>query len=80
LFSEKNPLTGEILRNKLLEDIWEMPCISHWKKASGYHRRSLVETHISRLKEILGRILKGKKFETQFTEAKIMAKILNKMT
>ena len=33
-----------------------------------------------RLKTILGGILKGRKLETQTVEAKIMAKILNKMT
>ena len=54
--------------------------LNPWKKTSGYHRRSLVETHMFRLKTILGGILKGRKLETQTVEAKIMAKILNKMT
>ena len=45
-----------------------------------YHRRSLVETHISRLKGILGGALRGRKFETQITESKMMAKILNTIT
>jgi hypothetical protein len=71
---------GEILRNKLLQDIWQAGGRVPWKRVSGYHRRSLVETHMSRLKSILGGTLKGRKLSTQKTEAKIMAKILNKMT
>ena len=51
-----------------------------WKKTSGYHKRSLVETHMFRLKTILGGSLRGRKFENQKTEAYLMAKILNKMT
>ncbi len=51
-----------------------------WKKTSGYHRRSLVETHMMRLKSILGGNLRGRKLANQKTEARIMAKILNKMT
>lgn len=74
------PSKGEIARNQLLKAIWKTGGRSTWKKTSGYHRRSLVETHMFRLKTILGGILKGRKLETQTVEAKIMAKILNKMT
>jgi hypothetical protein len=70
---------GEILRNKLLQDIWQAGGGVPWKRASGYHRRSLVETHMFRLKTILGGTLRGRKLETQATEAKIMARIFNKM-
>ena len=77
---KKNPTTGEELRNRLLENIWQSGGKSIWKKTSGYHRRSLVETHMSRLKGILGGVLRGRKFKNQITEARIMAKILNKMT
>jgi hypothetical protein len=44
------------------------------------HRRSLVETHMFRLKTILGSTLRGRSLANQKTEAKIMANILNKMT
>jgi hypothetical protein len=71
---------GEELRNKLLQDIWNAGGRSAWKKSSGHHRRSLVETHMFRLKTILGGTLRGRKFANQQTEAKIMANILNKMT
>lgn len=73
------PSKGEILRNQLLNAIWDAGGRSTWKKTSGYHRRSLVETHMSRLKMILGGVLRGRTLKTQVTEAKLMAKILNKM-
>ena len=77
---KKDPSAGEVLRNKLLEDIWGAGGRMPWKKMSGHHRRSLVETHMFRLKMILGGMLRGRNFANQQTEAKIMANILNKMT
>lgn len=77
---KKEPSDGEALRNQLLLDIWKAGGKSRWKKTSDYHRRSLVETHMSRLKMVLGASLRGRKLENQKTEAKLMAKILNKMT
>lgn len=77
---QRKPSIGEELRNKLLQDIWKTGGRSAWKKTSGYHRRSLVETHMFRLKTILGGILRGRTFANQKVEAKIMANILNKMT
>ena len=40
-----------------------------WKKLSGYHRRSLVETAFSRLKRLFGDRLGSKKFTNQRAEA-----------
>lgn len=77
---KNNPSAGEVLRNKLLEEIWSAGGRMAWKKSSGHHRRSLVETHMFRLKTILGDKLRGRSFANQQTEAKIMANILNKMT
>src|SRR5690606_32037795 len=76
----KDPSAGEVLRNKLLEEIWGAGDRITWKKLSGHHRRSLVETHMFRLKTILGGKLRGRSFANQQAEAKIMANILNKMT
>ncbi len=76
----KAPSPGEVLRNKLLQDIWDEGGRMLWKKTSGHHRRSLVETHMFRLKTILGGTLRSRRLDTQKTEAKIMANILNKMT
>lgn len=77
---KKTPSSGEALRNQLVKDMWAAGGQNMWKKTSGYHRRSLVETHMFRLKTILGGVLRSRKFDHQVTEAKIMAKILNKMT
>lgn len=77
---KKEASTGEMLRNKLLQDIWDAGGRMMWKKTSGHHRRSLVETHMFRLKTILGGTLRGRSLPNQKTEAKIMANILNKMT
>lgn len=51
-----------------------------WKKQSGYHRRSLVETQMFRWKKILGAGLSSRKLANQVVEARIKAKILNIFT
>ena len=51
-----------------------------WKRQSGYHRRSLVETSMSRLKQAFGPRLKNKSFENQQTEARLRCKLLNRFT
>lgn len=50
-----------------------------WKEKSGYHKRSLVETTMFRLKTIFGDKLSSRDQENQQTEAKIMCIALNKM-
>lgn len=52
----------------------------NWKKRIGYHRRSLVETAVFRLKTIFGSILKNRKLQNQSTEARLRCKILNYFT
>jgi len=52
---------------------------SIWKKLTGYHRRSLVETAFFRWKQLLGPFLKSRKMDNQIVEAKIKCQILNKM-
>jgi hypothetical protein len=51
-----------------------------WKQASGYHRRSLVETSMSRLKRAFGNRLKNKGFDNQKTEVRLRCKLLNRFT
>jgi hypothetical protein len=51
-----------------------------WKHEVGYHRRSLVETSMSRLKRAFGPRLKNKRFENQQTEARLRCKLLNRFT
>lgn len=48
-----------------------------WKKASGYHIRSLVETAVFRFKNTFGDRIQARKFANQETEFRIKAGILN---
>jgi len=51
-----------------------------WKVESGYHRRSLAETAIFRIKQIFGDHLSGRMNESQRIEALLRCKALNIMT
>jgi hypothetical protein len=48
-----------------------------WKKRIGYHRRSLAETAMFRMKTCFGSHLKNRLLPNQKTESKIRCKILN---
>jgi len=52
----------------------------HWKESSGYHRRSLSETAMHRMKCCFGDHLKNRSIPNQQTEARLRSKILNKFT
>lgn len=77
---KKNPSPGEEQRNRLIRERRAVGGKKAWKKSSGYHRRSLVETHMFRHKRILGDRLHSRSFKNQTTEARIRASILNQMT
>jgi len=51
-----------------------------WKRRIGYHRRSLAETAMFRLKTIFGGRLKNRLIENQKAETKIRCKLLNHFT
>jgi len=51
-----------------------------WKIESGYHRRSLAETAVFRLKIIFGNTLSTRTLPRQITEARIRGAALNRMT
>ena len=51
-----------------------------WKERSGYHKRSLVETQMFRLKTIFGRGLSSRNIKNQAIESFIKCKSLNRMT
>lgn len=51
-----------------------------WKKEAGYHLRSLVETAMFRMKWIFSDKLRGRRDDTQVTEAMIRCRALNRMT
>jgi len=53
---------------------------SLWKKLTGYHRRSLVETTMFRYKQIFGGLLRSRSWANQKIEAILKCQILNRMT
>lgn len=48
-----------------------------WKQSIGYHRRSLAETAVHRLKSAFGGALKNRRLENQKTEVSLRCKLLN---
>jgi hypothetical protein len=51
-----------------------------WKKEAGYHRRSLAETAMMRLKAIFSDRLKAREWRRQETELRVRCAALNRMT
>ncbi len=51
----------------------------NWKKRAKYHRRSIAETAMYRLKALLGNSLRSRIFKNQWAEVLIKINILNKM-
>jgi hypothetical protein len=51
-----------------------------WKESIGYHRRSLAETAMHRMKCCFGSLLKNREFPHQRTEVRLRSKILNHFT
>jgi len=66
-------------RDQIVQRIRQLG-IRRWRKSSGYMRRSLVETAISRFKMVLGPRLRSRLMASQRAEARIGCKILNRMT
>lgn len=54
--------------------------VQGWKKKSGYHRRSLVETAIYRLKTVFADKLRARERNRQATEVLVRCAALNRMT
>ena len=51
-----------------------------WKKEAGYHRRSLAETAMMRLKTVFSDKLKAREWRRQETELRVRCAAMNKMT
>jgi hypothetical protein len=51
-----------------------------WKKETGYHKRSLSEAAMFRLKTIIGPNLKSRALDNQKTEAAVAVRCLNSFT
>lgn len=53
---------------------------AEWKIANGYHKRSLAETAMYRMKTLIGSQLKTRKMASQSVEAAIWCRAVNKMS
>ena len=73
--SKKTPLP----RDEVLREIRKSGR-KKWKEKSGYHKRSLAETAMFRIKQLFGDQLASRCFENQAVEAFIRCMALNKMT
>ena len=51
--------------------------LKHWKQSSGYHRRSLVETAMFRVKSTFGDKMKAREIQNQIAEAVLKSNVLN---
>jgi hypothetical protein len=65
-------------RNRVLERI-EIVGRKQWKQESGYHRPSLAETTMFRLKTIFGGTLRRRRFDNQAVELSLKCAALNRM-
>lgn len=63
------------------ENLRAIRCLGRraWKRASGYHRRSIAETTMARFKRILGPSITARTFTGQTVEIQVRCKILNQM-
>ena len=52
---------------------------AQWKRAVGYHRRSLSETALYRYKQLIGAAMRARRFDTQQTEAHAAIAVLNRL-
>lgn len=66
-------------RTRALVEIAERG-LAEWKESSGYHRRSLAENAMYRLKQLFGGGLASRLFETQVVEVQARVAALNTMT
>ena len=76
---EPNPDGTVHPRTAILQHIKQVG-LAQWKKESSYHRRSLAETAMCRLKTLFGAQLKARSFDAQVAEAYIRCAALNTMT
>jgi len=51
-----------------------------WQRATGYGRRSLVETAMFRYQTLIGRSLHARSLPAQKAEARTACKVINRMT
>lgn len=76
--ARKATLAGAVVRNDALRACHRLGR-SIWKKWSGYHRRSLVETKMHCFKR-LGERVTARTFERQVVELHVRVALLNRFT
>lgn len=76
---QKDLTWGDVERNRIVKEM-HLLGKNEWNFASGYSRRSLVETGIGRYKKIFGPGLSSRLHDRQVAEVRLRAKILNRMT
>ncbi len=74
----KDTKISSLERNELLRTVKRLGS-TLWKKWSGYHRRSLVETKMHCIK-LLGDKLSARNFDSQVNEIHARVAVLNKFT
>ena len=74
----KDTKSSSLARNELLRTIKRLGR-TLWKKWSGYHRRSLVETKMHCIK-LLGDKLSARSFDSQVNEIHARVAVLNRFT
>ncbi|MFK7236342.1 transposase, partial [Acinetobacter baumannii] len=74
----KDTKSSSLERNELLRTIKRLGR-TLWKKWSGYHRRSLVETKMHCIK-LLGDKLSARSFDSQVNEVHARVAVLNRFT
>lgn len=73
------PWAADHPRTQALADI-ATHGLSAWKRARGYHHRSLAENAMYRFKQLFADRLASRRFETQVTEVHVLVAALNVMT
>ncbi len=74
----KDTKSSSLERNELLRTVKRLGR-TLWKKWSGYHRRSLVETKMHCI-ELLGDKLSARRFDSQVNEIHARVAVLNRFT
>ena len=74
----KDTLAGVLARNEILRTTRRLGR-ARWKRWSGYHRRSLVETKMGCFKRLGERVM-ARDFDRQVAELQVRAAILNRFT
>ncbi len=79
IWQHGNSKQGRLARDENLRRIRQVGR-AKWKRESSYHRRSLAETAVFRLKTIFGSVLRARTNAAQDTETKLRLSALNQMT